>query len=272
MSVQVKRRREAATFLAGYVGAQGELLVDTTNNRVQVHDGATPGGWPAARLADLPSSTAPLSVAQGGTGKATRQTPTVTVLTGSGASGTYAPPSGCTWFRLKGVGCGAGGAGSGTSPGTATPGGSTTFGSITLAGGNAASGQSAAGGATGPTGGLTGNPGMDGILGVAGMTVPGGIGGATPFGGGGPSRANGAGRNGVAPGAGGGGAGASGAMASGCGGGGGTSIDNQIFVVTAGTTYAYALGTPGVGGTAGTGGFAGGAGAGAQFTIEENYT
>ena len=58
----------------------------------------------------------------------------------------------------------------------------------------------------------------------------------------------------------------------GCGGGGGTSIDNQIFVVTAGTTYAYALGTPGVGGTAGTGGFAGGAGAGAQFTIEENYT
>ena len=58
MSVQVKRRREAATFLAGYVGAQGELLVDTTNNRVQVHDGATPGGWPAARLADVAQRTA----------------------------------------------------------------------------------------------------------------------------------------------------------------------------------------------------------------------
>lgn len=58
MSVQVKRRREAAAFLATYVGAQGELLIDTTNNRVQVHDGATPGGWPAAKLADVVARTA----------------------------------------------------------------------------------------------------------------------------------------------------------------------------------------------------------------------
>ena len=53
MSVQVRRRREAAAFLSTFVGAQGELLVDTTNNRVQVHDGATPGGWPAAVIRDL---------------------------------------------------------------------------------------------------------------------------------------------------------------------------------------------------------------------------
>jgi hypothetical protein len=53
MSVQVKRRRESAAFLAGFVGAQGELLIDTTCNRIQVHDGATPGGFPAAKLADL---------------------------------------------------------------------------------------------------------------------------------------------------------------------------------------------------------------------------
>jgi hypothetical protein len=52
MSIQVRRRREAASFLAGFVGAQAELLVDLTNNRVQVHDGATPGGWPAAKLAE----------------------------------------------------------------------------------------------------------------------------------------------------------------------------------------------------------------------------
>ncbi len=58
MSVQVRRRREAASFLSSYVGAQGELLVDTTNNRVQVHDGATPGGWPAAKLADVAQRTA----------------------------------------------------------------------------------------------------------------------------------------------------------------------------------------------------------------------
>lgn len=60
MSVQVKRRRESAAFLQTFVGAQGELLVDTTNNRVQVHDGATPGGFPAAKLADL-ASFAPLA-------------------------------------------------------------------------------------------------------------------------------------------------------------------------------------------------------------------
>ena len=54
MSTKVQARREAATFLATYAGAAGELLVDTTNNRVLVQDGATPGGFAAARLADLP--------------------------------------------------------------------------------------------------------------------------------------------------------------------------------------------------------------------------
>lgn len=55
MSVQVRSRRESAAFLSSFVGAQGELLVDTTNNRVQVHDGAAPGGWPAAGIGDLTS-------------------------------------------------------------------------------------------------------------------------------------------------------------------------------------------------------------------------
>lgn len=53
MSVQVKRRREAASFLSTYVGAAGELLVDTTNNRVIVQDGITPGGFPVAKLAEV---------------------------------------------------------------------------------------------------------------------------------------------------------------------------------------------------------------------------
>ena len=53
MSVQVKRRRDTAANLASYVGAQAELLVDTTNNRVQVHDGVTAGGWPAAKLSEV---------------------------------------------------------------------------------------------------------------------------------------------------------------------------------------------------------------------------
>ncbi len=55
MSVQVKRRREAASFLSTFVGAAGELLVDTTGWRVQVHDGVTAGGHPVALLSDVPS-------------------------------------------------------------------------------------------------------------------------------------------------------------------------------------------------------------------------
>ncbi|MGO9008079.1 MAG: hypothetical protein ACLQIQ_08540 [Beijerinckiaceae bacterium] len=57
MSIQVKRRREAASFLSTFTGAQAELIVDTTNNRVQVHDGSTAGGWPAAKLAEVVTNT-----------------------------------------------------------------------------------------------------------------------------------------------------------------------------------------------------------------------
>lgn len=53
MSVQVKRRRDVAATVAAYVGAQGELIVDTTNNRVTVHDGATAGGFAAAKLSEV---------------------------------------------------------------------------------------------------------------------------------------------------------------------------------------------------------------------------
>jgi hypothetical protein len=68
MSVQVKRRREAASFLATYTGAAGELLVDTTNNRVQVHDGSTPGGFPAAKLSEVPVISPLVTLAQGAHG------------------------------------------------------------------------------------------------------------------------------------------------------------------------------------------------------------
>lgn len=54
MSVQVKRRRESASFLSTFTGAAGELIVDTTNNRIQVHDGATPGGWLAHGMSPAP--------------------------------------------------------------------------------------------------------------------------------------------------------------------------------------------------------------------------
>lgn len=47
-SVQVQYRRGTAAQVASFVGAQGELVVDTTNQRVVVQDGATAGGWPMA--------------------------------------------------------------------------------------------------------------------------------------------------------------------------------------------------------------------------------
>ncbi len=53
MSVQVKRRRDSAANVAAYTGAQGELIVDTTNDRVTIHDGATAGGFAAARLSEV---------------------------------------------------------------------------------------------------------------------------------------------------------------------------------------------------------------------------
>ena len=54
MSVQVKRRREAASFLSTFIGAVGEILFDTTNNRLIASDGSTPGGFPAAKLSEVP--------------------------------------------------------------------------------------------------------------------------------------------------------------------------------------------------------------------------
>jgi hypothetical protein len=57
MSVQVKRRRDTATNVAAFTGAQGELIVDTTNNRLRVMDGSTSGGWP-------PGGTSPATIVE----------------------------------------------------------------------------------------------------------------------------------------------------------------------------------------------------------------
>ncbi|HXY56972.1 MAG TPA: hypothetical protein VEH76_00160 [Methylocystis sp.] len=52
MSTQVQLRRDIAANVAAFTGAQGEIIVDTTNNRLCLQDGATAGGWPAAKLAE----------------------------------------------------------------------------------------------------------------------------------------------------------------------------------------------------------------------------
>jgi hypothetical protein len=53
MSIRLQHLREAFSFLSTFVGRVGEITVDTTNNRIQVHDGVTAGGWPAAKLSEV---------------------------------------------------------------------------------------------------------------------------------------------------------------------------------------------------------------------------
>ncbi len=53
MSEQLQLRRGSAAQVAAFTGAQGEVVVDTTNNRLVVQDGTTAGGFAAAKLAEI---------------------------------------------------------------------------------------------------------------------------------------------------------------------------------------------------------------------------
>ena len=68
MATQLQLRRDTTANCAAYVGAQGEVAVDTIVYRLYVYDGVTLGGYPLAKYYELPSSTNLLSVGSGGTG------------------------------------------------------------------------------------------------------------------------------------------------------------------------------------------------------------
>jgi hypothetical protein len=53
VSTQVQLRRDIAANVAAFTGKVGEVVVDTTNNRLCLQDGATAGGWPAAKLSEV---------------------------------------------------------------------------------------------------------------------------------------------------------------------------------------------------------------------------
>jgi hypothetical protein len=53
MSEQLRLRGDVAANVTPYVGPSREVVVDTTNNRFVVQDGVTPGGWAAAKLAEV---------------------------------------------------------------------------------------------------------------------------------------------------------------------------------------------------------------------------
>jgi len=194
----------------------------------------------------------------------------VTIQTFTSGSGTYTTPSGVAYIRVRLVGGGGGGQGSGTSPGTGENGGDTTFGSLTAGGGPGSSGSSANGG--------TASGGDINVLGGTGqprssndVSVFGGNGGASYFGGGGWGGDNGptAGGVGQAFGSGGGGAGAGGTAAAGQGGAAGGYSEKVIANPAA--TYSYSVGAAGAGGIAGTSGVAGGAGKIGIIIVEEYY-
>ncbi|MGB7976093.1 MAG: hypothetical protein WCF81_17500 [Roseiarcus sp.] len=57
MSEQLQLRRGTASQVASFTGAQGEVVFDTTNNRIVANDGVTAGGNPAAKLAEVITNT-----------------------------------------------------------------------------------------------------------------------------------------------------------------------------------------------------------------------
>lgn len=56
MSKRIQLRRGTATEHNTFTGANGEVTVDTTNNTLRVHDGATVGGTELVKASQLPTS------------------------------------------------------------------------------------------------------------------------------------------------------------------------------------------------------------------------
>lgn len=53
MSEQLQLRRGTAAQVQSFTGAQGEAVVDTSNNQLVIQDGATAGGFAAAKLSEV---------------------------------------------------------------------------------------------------------------------------------------------------------------------------------------------------------------------------
>lgn len=62
---QVKRRRGTEAENAVFTGAEGEIVVDTTNHKLRVHDGATQGGFGAVTDVEFETATTQINQALG---------------------------------------------------------------------------------------------------------------------------------------------------------------------------------------------------------------
>ena len=101
--IELQLSRGSAADVAAYTGAQGEAVVDTTNSRLVVQDGTTAGGWPAARIADLPVINVALppynAVIDGTTNNSTAVQNAITALASSGGT-VFFPPGTCVAYNL----------------------------------------------------------------------------------------------------------------------------------------------------------------------------
>lgn len=185
-------------------------------------------------------------------------------------SGTYTTPSGAVRLAVRMIGGGAGGAGSGTTPGAVGAAGDTTFGTLTAAKGAIASTFTGGAGGAGTNGdiNITGGRGANS---GAFTNAYGGHGGVSIFGGagqGGPPSTDGTAAI-ANTGSGGGGGGQTSANSGGGGGGAGAYVEKTITSPAA--TYSYAVGAGGTGGTNGTGGNNGANGGSGIIIVEEFY-
>jgi hypothetical protein len=101
--IELQLTRGTYTDVAAYTGAQGEAVVDTTSNRLAVQDGTTAGGWPAARIADLPAINVALppynAVIDGTTNNSTVVQNAINALGTSGGT-VFFPPGTCVAYGL----------------------------------------------------------------------------------------------------------------------------------------------------------------------------
>lgn len=203
--------------------------------------------------------------------------PTYTVLiTGSG---TYNPPTGATYLKVRMCGGAAGGGGSGSAgQGNGGIGGDTTLGSITAKGSTAGQANSSTTPGAAGTGGTAGSgspsvrlSGGDGVVGAFAVNNYSGTsasGADSPFGGGGKATdtTGGSAKANTCSG----GAGASNNQASFAGGGSAGAGEYVEFQIIA-ASLSYAVGAAGTAGGAGTSGWAGGVGSAGLIIIEEHY-
>lgn len=191
MAKELKLRRGTTAEHSTFTGAEGEVTVDTTKDTVVVHDGATAGGVPLAKEADIPTGAlASLDSVDASTIDDNSVGAAELNVTGNGTAGQYLASDGdgtMTWTTLGGGGF------SNiqvfTSPGTWTNPGTVEKVKVTVVGGGGGGKASSAGQAAGG-GGSGGGTAIEVISFPSATNVPvtvgaGGSPGAAPAGSGG---------------------------------------------------------------------------------------